>query len=323
MIGSVISPVSFASPQDNPDGSIIPGTLYGYDPALYSYVSVDSIHPGRGYWIASAQLCVLSLGSVRAGGNHRRETADSPRLLEDATWLAHISVEAADEVLRRELVFGCHSDATDGFDPTLDTPVPPASVARALVDAVFEVDHSHFSRLSTDLRSGHSSETWLIRASSSEGFDLRWSPEELPEGELWLVPSLGGPAVDMRRTEALAHHESGDTSFEIRYTRSDGGTPDDELEVARLALLPAHPNPSGQSVSISYDLPHESPLTLSIYDASGRLLRSLVDATMPAGRHTAQWDGITGSGDEVSSGVYFCRLAARGRVLTRRLVWIR
>ena len=51
-------------------------------------------------------------------------------------------------------------------------------------------------------------------------------------------------------------------------------------------------------------------MSLSIYDLSGRLITSLIDAEMPAGTHHATWDGTRSGigGRRVPSGTYFVRL---------------
>jgi uncharacterized caspase-like protein len=60
MIGSVNMTVSIADPNDNPDGSVIP-PAYWWDPESKSYVVTTDVEPGKGYWTASVNDCVLTL----------------------------------------------------------------------------------------------------------------------------------------------------------------------------------------------------------------------------------------------------------------------
>lgn len=76
----------------------------------------------------------------------------------------------------------------------------------------------------------------------------------------------------------------------------------------RLALAPAAPNPMRDAVTLRFDLPTPSPVRLSIFDASGRRVRSLVDAAMDAGRHAVAWDGRDAFGHALANGVYLVRL---------------
>ncbi len=62
---------------------------------------------------------------------------------------------------------------------------------------------------------------------------------------------------------------------------------------------------------------------LSIYDTSGRLVKTLVDSEQPVGLHIVMWRGVDSNGIAVSSGVYFCRLEWEGQSHTRKLVLVR
>jgi hypothetical protein len=84
---------------------------------------------------------------------------------------------------------------------------------------------------------------------------------------------------------------------------------------------PAFPNPSRHGTSVAFGLPEPGgAVSLRVYNVSGRLVRTLVDGSLPAGRHAATWDGKDDSGAEVSSGVYFYRLEAPGFEGQGRLV---
>lgn len=89
-------------------------------------------------------------------------------------------------------------------------------------------------------------------------------------------------------------------------------------------LFPNSPDPFGAVTLIRFDLPEPAVVTLSVYDARGRSVRTLVDGVVkPAGVHTVYWDGIGGSGRVVSPGVYFCRMEAGGRAETQRMIFLR
>jgi len=54
-----------------------------------------------------------------------------------------------------------------------------------------------------------------------------------------------------------------------------------------------------------------------------RRVRSLVDRAVPPGAYRVKWDGKNDRGDPVASGVYFCRLTAGNRTLTRKAMLLR
>jgi hypothetical protein len=89
------------------------------------------------------------------------------------------------------------------------------------------------------------------------------------------------------------------------------------------ALFQNRPNPATGAAAISYELPVAADVSLKIFDASGALVRNLVDGHMPAGRHSALWNGEDYRGRGVSAGVYFYRLDAGGFTATRKLILLR
>ena len=64
-------------------------------------------------------------------------------------------------------------------------------------------------------------------------------------------------------------------------------------------------------------------VVLSIYDVSGKLVRTLVSRRLPAGRYTKAWDGRDANGGNVASGIYFYRLKVAERSVNRKAVLLR
>ena len=52
------------------------------------------------------------------------------------------------------------------------------------------------------------------------------------------------------------------------------------------------------------------PLSIRVYDVSGRLVRNLVEGPVDPGSYETVWDGLTDSGENAASGVYFLRMEA-------------
>jgi len=84
-----------------------------------------------------------------------------------------------------------------------------------------------------------------------------------------------------------------------------------------------YPNPFNPSTRISYYLPRAQQVTLTIYDVRGTLVRTLVDQPVGVGHHSLVWDGTDSSGSRVGSGVYFYRLRAGNKVITKKLVVVK
>lgn len=96
-----------------------------------------------------------------------------------------------------------------------------------------------------------------------------------------------------------------------------------EVDRRKPQLFPSYPNPFNPSTTVRYFLPSPAFVSLAIFDAQGRLVRRLVDATVGVGIHEIRWDGRDSAGTEASSGVYFVRLAADGRLVSRKIVLLK
>lgn len=101
------------------------------------------------------------------------------------------------------------------------------------------------------------------------------------------------------------------------------GIPADLPSGPKGLLGPVYPNPFGPRTTITFTLPEEDIVELSVYDVSGRRVRSLFRGPATAGDHIAAWDGRNDSGLPVASGIYLVRLRTGRVVETRRLSLLR
>jgi hypothetical protein len=83
------------------------------------------------------------------------------------------------------------------------------------------------------------------------------------------------------------------------------------------------PNPCHARTVFAWRLPSVTPISLSIYDAAGQLVRSLVDRTAGDAEGQAVWDGTDDRGRQVVPALYVCRLRAGVLRGTTRLVLLR
>ncbi len=99
-----------------------------------------------------------------------------------------------------------------------------------------------------------------------------------------------------------ANNEALSASFEGIESRPE--TP------ASYRLVGNLPNPFNPMTKVAYQVPHESHVSIRVYDVSGRLVRTLLDNTIDPGHHEVAWDGRNDRGESVGSGVYFCTMEA-------------
>ncbi len=100
------------------------------------------------------------------------------------------------------------------------------------------------------------------------------------------------------------------------------------LSPEETVLLPNFPNPFNPETWIPYQLSEDSPVSLSIYDTAGALVRTLSLGVQPAGFYNsrdraAYWDGRNDAGERVASGLYFYQLRTPSFHQTRRLVIVK
>ncbi len=90
-------------------------------------------------------------------------------------------------------------------------------------------------------------------------------------------------------------------------------------------LLQNYPNPFNPETWIPYQLSQDSAVSVSIFDTTGKLIRSLSLGFQSSGFYNSQgrsayWDGKNELGESVSSGVYFYTLTAGDFTATRRML---
>jgi len=83
--------------------------------------------------------------------------------------------------------------------------------------------------------------------------------------------------------------------------------------------LVVYPNPFNPSTTISFSLPHNSEVELSIYNLKGQKVRQLFTESKAAGNHELIFDGKDSWGNPLSSGIYILRMSCAGEVLSRRI----
>ena len=76
----------------------------------------------------------------------------------------------------------------------------------------------------------------------------------------------------------------------------------------------AYPNPFNPSTTIAFEISDAGAhARLEVFDIRGRLVRSLVDDALDAGRHEITWRGEDSAGQRMASGVYLYSLRIDGR----------
>jgi len=83
---------------------------------------------------------------------------------------------------------------------------------------------------------------------------------------------------------------------------------DQSVVPSDFALRQNYPNPFNSETTISFVIPSDSKVELSIYNIKGQRIRTLISRVLEAGKHSIIWNGTDKNGNQVSSGVYFYKL---------------
>ena len=103
----------------------------------------------------------------------------------------------------------------------------------------------------------------------------------------------------------------------LGYTSVEG---DETILPRDVALYQNYPNPFNPNTRIRFALPEKTHASLEIFDLLGRKVTVLAEGEFAAGNHEVIWEGRNDQGDAVTSGIYFYRLVAGGKSVSRKMV---
>jgi hypothetical protein len=188
----------------------------------------------------------------------------------------------------------------------------------------------------------------LTAVAEAEDVALSWQPNLEPDLDryniyradgaqprIW-VADVDAPGTAYWDSEVLGGHTYTYwlTAVDALDNESDLSEPDsvtygvfsglDRFVAAPAILFPCEPNPFGAETIFTLTLPQSGRVALSVYDAAGRRVRSLVDATLSPGTRMVGWDGCDDAGAPLGAGVYFGRLdIPGGRTISRSVLLVR
>jgi len=88
-------------------------------------------------------------------------------------------------------------------------------------------------------------------------------------------------------------------------------------------VSPNYPNPFNPSTKIDIQTPERNALEVRIFDATGRLVNTLMNKELDAGHYTVKWNGLDSKGIGMPTGVYFMQIKYGFIVNTQKLILIK
>jgi len=136
----------------------------------------------------------------------------------------------------------------------------------------------------------------------------------------WPVTLHDERGGEVRLTEVIVANTQA-TALQTVITR-------DRIKVASapeaFALLGNQPNPFNPNTQITYEVPQQSHVTLTVFNLLGQEVIRLVDQVQTPGRYVVTWNARNANGLSVSSGVYLYRLtSSAGAVDTKRMTLLK
>ena len=98
--------------------------------------------------------------------------------------------------------------------------------------------------------------------------------------------------------------------------------PSDPLP-AVFSLAQNYPNPFNAATTIEFALPEPAVVSIDIINILGQRVVNLLDEYCQAGQHYVLWDGASGDGSQVASGIYFYRFESGDLRSTRKMLLLK
>ena len=84
-----------------------------------------------------------------------------------------------------------------------------------------------------------------------------------------------------------------------------------------------YPNPFNPLTTLSYDLPENGHVGITIFDIAGERVKTLVNTYQLAGSRSTQWNATNDAGTPVSGGLYFYTIRTGGLKQTRKMLLLK
>ena len=141
-------------------------------------------------------------------------------------------------------------------------------------------------------------------------------------GTIRLTGSLGG---------LIMHPVSGSTLALVQGFWFPGlcypsGVDEETAREFQFILNQNYPNPFNPRTAITFTVPGSTGTVatrLDLYDVSGRVVKTLVNGSLPPGPHAEVWDGHDNDGRAVATGVYFAHVRSGNHTAIKQLVLLK
>jgi flagellar hook assembly protein FlgD len=132
-----------------------------------------------------------------------------------------------------------------------------------------------------------------------------------------------GPSTSVtftKSTDVVAMNVPDETYFKnmvLNYTPLNVGINDD---LEQLLQFKTFPNPFSDKINVSFDLPKQHFVNISVYDQNGKRVSELVNEDLPQGINAFYWDGTVENGTKLNAGLYFLRVVYDKKLFVHKVL---
>ncbi len=160
------------------------------------------------------------------------------------------------------------------------------------------------------------------------GWEGGWrSPtyETTDGGETWHLAGFGMNVNRLRFLNDTLGYAVGQTVYKYSLTAPPVGVEERIMPLpATNTVLQNYPNPFNPSTKIRYTLARDDEIALlSVYDLSGRKIKTLFAGGRSPGDYIAEWDGSTDANEPAAAGIYIYRLQTGGLIQSKKMILMR
>ncbi|MBD3320723.1 MAG: hypothetical protein GF350_06485 [Chitinivibrionales bacterium] len=307
-------------------------TLWKWDPESQDFAEAGNIlEPWQAYWMLADSSQFLTIDNTPAFSGSGLAKQAKTFYAGKNEWRVQVVLKGqrsrdADNTL------GFSEKAFNGYD-RLDRAEPPSMGKRRYVFFPHEEWKRPIAEYASDIRRFWKKENifQIGIAAGSEPVRVGWRGiDALSEVYLFMVrPDSGFQLTD---DHALEIQGSSETQFRAVFASQDKNF------LSRFpyefAVQSPYPNPFYPVVNLEYTIPYRwnkngmmnadaYTVSIRIFDARGRVVRTLVHRNQKPGKYKVTWFGRNNAGRTVASGAYFCYVKADKFKDVKRLTMLR
>jgi len=234
----------------------------------------------------------------------------------------------SDGLNSQQLAVGVDPNGSSGYDPGLDLFAPPPPPTGAF-DARLRILGEDYLR---DVRDNAITEKeffMLYAPQTGRSLTLYWDAALADSlGSFWMVDNINGTFFSLNMAAAdslsISNYPVLASGLKILMTPNPPlpifpgmNTPSPAPQTWQ--LYQNFPNPFNSSTNVAYFAPRGGQIEISVFDATGRRVKTLIYAFHAPGHYSLAWEGKDESGSGVASGTYFLVLTSPGWRESRKM----